>query len=144
MTVSGEPHRAERRRISRAAAVLALSSWPALAAGDVGVVLSVHGKPSATDPAGHWRRAEVLQGVHDGETVVFDPGEALVVCNGRRRAAVRIEGPGTVSIGAAAVAVLVGSPRITEAGPCEDADAADENGGVILRGLSRPAPPGRR
>lgn len=131
-------------RIRAAAAGLALSAWPALAAGDVGVVLSVHGRPSATDPAGHWRRVEVLQGVHDGETVVVDPGEALVVCNGRRRAAVRIEGPGTVSIGGSAVAVLVGSPRVTDAGACDDSDAPDENGGVILRGLRHVAPPARR
>lgn len=140
--VSGWPRIA---RVRRTAAVFALSAWPTLAAaGDVGVVLSVHGKPSATDVAGHWRRAEVLQGVHEGETVVFDPGETLVVCNGRRRAAVRIEGPGTVSIGAATIAVLVGAPRITEAGPCDDAGAADQNGGVILRSLSHAAPPGRR
>ena len=112
-------------------------------ADDVGVVLGVHGKPSATDSRGHWRRAEVLQGVHDGETVVFDPGETLVVCSSRRRA-VRIEGPGTVSIGADAIAVLVGSPRITNAGPCDDATSADENGGVILRGLPHLASPGQK
>ena len=118
--------------------LLALSAWAGPAcAGDVGFVLGVHGRPTATDPSGHWRRAELLQSVHDGETVVFDTGETLVVCSSRRRAAVRIEGPGTVSIGAVAVAVLVGSPRITEAGPCADATPADDNGGVILRGLPR-------
>ena len=136
-------------RLGRNAVRCVASLLPLLAgampacADDVGVVLGVRGKPSATDPSGHWRRAEVLQGVHDGETVVFDPGETLVVC-GRRRRAVRIEGPGTVSIGADAIAVLVGSPRITEAGPCDDATSADENGGVILRGLPRLAPPGKK
>ena len=134
-----------RKPVACMAAILVLAAGAVpTSAADVGVVLGVHGKPSATDPSGHWRRAEVLQSVHDGETVVFDPGETLVVCNSRRRAAVRIEGPGTVSIGSAAVAVLVGSPRITEAGPCDDAVAAGENGGVILRGLPHLAPAGRR
>ena len=137
--------RSGRDRVFRIAAVLAVSAWSVPAwATDIGLVVGVHGKPSATDPIGHWRLAKVLQGVHDGETVVFDQGDQLVVCNNRRRAAVQIDGPGTVSIGATAVAVLAGSPRVTEAGPCDDSTAADANGGVIMRGLPRLGPPAKK
>ncbi len=107
---------------------------PAVAGSEpAGFVLGVKGAPMTTDASGMTRRARALQDVHDGETAVLERGDVLTVCD-PAHGSFEVNGPGMVRLGAPPTA-LAGSPRVVGHGPCEDATAADGNGGVILRHL---------